>query len=260
MNWKELKPRLDYKFRLYTFKAVNAIWKAGAVFFDRLPGSASRYAKGARLLPVQLGDTPPWQFHSERCIRVLKRWEHRAALQKGDSISIIDDQEEIPNYIICGASTLDISSVPDGGDKWAYLYLNSSEFIWKNFVWSFTVRRESQFRELQFGFRYKDFYNRYRFRHENQTMCFDIVRNGRFSNNLITRPFAMECGRDYCFEITAVGKAIRLCVDGKEIIRAIDPSGSFSEGSIAMIFWEDDGKTPISVAISNNGAWNLRSA
>src|SRR5690606_29253423 len=89
----------------------------------------------------------------------------------------------------------------------------------------------------------------YRFRHEDQTMFFDVVTNGKFCNGCAQQPFFMELGRDYHVEIKAMGRHFVIYIYGIQVISAVDPNNTFPEGSIAVILWEDDGETPISTCI-----------
>lgn len=209
------------------------------------------YSEIACLFPIDCPQELPWLFYSERHLRVVDRWVHRRMLQEGRSLSLVDEEIRLPDDVSVGKDYVHALTVVDGGDRWVYFYLDPVSFVWRNFVWRFTVTRGSNFRELQFGFRYRDFYNRYRFRHENDAFHFDIVRNGKFYNEIEKRLFVMEIGREYDFCIRVTGRRFSLFVDGVELVVAVDPEGLFPEGSVAVILWEDDGITPIDTRVSH---------
>lgn len=193
-----------------------------------------------------------WNFHSEQWTKVHNRGEDRRMLKIGRSLTKVDNEEATRNDVnLDEKGNLSVNTKVDGTDRWRYFYLNPGEHIWRNFEWSFKVKRKSSFRELQFGFRYRDFYNRYRYRHENNRMYFDKVLDGQFQNNISSREFKMELDREYEFKIFCFKNYFSLSIDGERFLDCYDPEKSFKEGSIAIILWEDDGKTPINLSISD---------
>lgn len=213
-----------------------------------------RYETATRLFPFADGrDQGGWVFHSERWIRVVHRWEHRRALQERRCLSVVDNPESPARSVaVARDGTIEADVSADSIDKWVYLYLRPEENIWRNFSWKFNVRRDTDFRELQFGFRYQDFYNRYRVRHEDDFVYIDKVINGRFDNALASCPLQMSLGRDYAFEIRATDAYLTLAVNDVVCLEAYDHDNSFPQGSIAVILWENDGKTPIRVCIKDH--------
>lgn len=191
-----------------------------------------------------------WIYHSENWTKVQSRWEDRKQLNNGRSITKIDN-DEVPGdgVEMDDSGNLNVNHLATGEDKWVYFYLKPDEHIWRNFEWSFYVKRMSNFRELQFGFRYRDFYNRYRFRHENGRLFFDKVLNGQFQNNIRNKKFVMELNKEYEFKIISFDYYFALLIDGHTYLEAFDFEKSFKEGSIALILWEDNGKIPIHATI-----------
>lgn len=218
-----------------------------------------RFACSTQLLPAPgAHPTVNWIYHSENWTRIPLRHEQRRLLRAGGSLTLLDNFETPDASVRIHKNGSISASLPPGPDRWLYLYLRPEEHLWRDFSWKFTARRDSPFRELQFGFRYRDFYNRYRFRHENGFVWFDKVLNGRFRNGLFGARFDMQLGRDYKFEIQTTGFFSSLFIDGSCILRAFDPAGSFPQGSIAVILWEDDGATPISASVSDHSVQALQ--
>jgi len=211
----------------------------------------SSICQSRQLLPVgAFASTHAWQCYDERWSRVKYRWEHRAKLQQGKSLSYVSESpSEVTGLsILSDMMRVDVSA--NGQDRWVYCYLAPESFMWRDFRWRFKVCRLSGFRELQFGFRYRDFYNRYRFRHEEDSFHFDVVQNGMFFNSLVSRPFVMDLQRSYTIDIEARGWVLRLWVDRKLVLQYFDGQRRFREGSIAIILWEDNGCTPIQADLS----------
>ena len=136
-------------------------------------------------------------------------------------------------------------------DRWVYTYLDPQYFSLGDFEWQFKAIKLSEFQELQFGFRYVNFYNRYRIRQERGRIYNDVVRNGAFYNNLASKPFAMELGRPYSFVLKMVGKNFWLYIDGELIFNEYDFLNWFPRGSVAFILWESRDSPEISASFSD---------
>lgn len=204
------------------------------------------------------GDEGPgggWIFHDETWVRVIHRFEHRRLLREGRALVVRDSRQPLSPEVICGADgSIRADVAPNTQQEWVWLHLDPGQNSWRNFRWEFTVRRDTDFRELQFGFRYVDFYNRYRFRYEDGRLHFDIVVNGMFWNSLSSVPFRMEPGREYRWRIEALDHRFTLAIDGQTLLDEIDRKRLFPRGSIAVIFWEDDAATPIRASINDHRA------
>lgn len=219
----------------------------------RIPKETSR-----ELYPVAGFAGVSWKSYDEQSDCVKHRWAHRAAIAEGASLSVPGPDRASSINVKCSVDNIAASAPANGADRWIYLYLNPTEFIWRDFVWRFTACRRSLFRELQFGFRYKDFYNRYRFRHEDGHFFFDKVINGKFLNGLARTPFNMDLGRDYQIEIHCNDYEFVLVVDNCKVLSYLDCKRCFAEGSIAIIFWENNGRTDIDCEVSDIRVLELR--
>lgn len=181
-----------------------------------------------------------WIFHDEDWIRVINRKQHREKVRQDLPLDVIDNWQEVTEEVnLIDNGEIEVNGETKTNDEWVYLYLDSNDYNWRNFSWQFSVCRESFFRELQFGFRYKDFYNRYRFRFENNRIFFDEVRKGTFYNNIASVKFPMELGVWYDVRIDIFGNNFKLYVDGNLKMNEYDFKNYFEEGSIALILWED---------------------
>ena len=206
-----------------------------------------------RVLWPRQSDHPAarWVYRNEDWGRVVDRWEHRRALQQGEAL-LVEDLEQRPAVGVRVVPDSIRAAVEAGGrERWVYLYIDPQQNLWRDFRWSFRARRGSEFRELQFGFRYVDFYNRYRFRHQDDCLYFDIVCNGAFYNSIQRIPFVMNLGQDYFFEIEARGNRFTLTVDGVLSIDERDSLNLFPRGSAAVILFQDDGRSPIAASIED---------
>ncbi len=196
-------------------------------------------------------DLSAWVFHDENWIRVQHRREHRSLLATGQPVSVVDNwQEPTAELMTPGTGNLDIDARASS-DKWIYLYLDPRKHVWDDYSWGFSVCRQTHFRELQFGFRYRDFYNRYRYRFEADHIFFDKVVNGRFYNALSAVPFHMELGVSYSVRIDACKNHFKCRIDDMLMSKDYDWDNTFPHGSIALILWEDNGQTDIRASIGS---------
>jgi len=128
-------------------------------------------------------------------------------------------------------------------DEWDYIYLDPHKYQWKNYSWQFSAIRHTKFREFAFNFRNLDFNNRYRYRFEDDKIFFDKIVKGNWTNNIASIPFNMELGKPYRIRIDSYGSVNRCWVDGRLMLENVD--SDIPSGSIAIILWEDNGKTDI---------------
>ncbi len=192
-----------------------------------------------------------WIFHDEDWIRVRGRSQHRRLVVRGLPLNVIDNLQEptkeaefLPDGRIC------FNGRTETDDEWIILYLDPQKYDWGNFSWNFSVRRDTRFRELQFAFRYRDFYNRYRFRFEDDYIYFDKHLRGIFYSGFNAVPFRMDLGVSYNVRIDVYGNNFRCYVNDALMMDEFDFDNELPRGSIAIIFWEKDGVTDIKGSIT----------
>lgn len=208
-------------------------------------------ADGVVLYPLQT-EGSGWIFHDEKWVRVIHRWEHRRVLQQGRSLTVFDNTQASGKELRWeNPETLSVDVPASRADRWIYLYLNPTEHLWRDFRWEFVVSLDSDFQELQFGFRYIDFYNRYRIRYEGGYFCYDVVLNGAFYNNFGRRYFPMELAREYHITLYVRGRRFVLMVGDKVILDEFDFANHFPRGSVAIILWEIKHTPPIRAKLRN---------
>lgn len=211
-------------------------------WLHRIPGNRLQAA-----LPLldSLGGSAPWVFHDESWVHIVRRWEFRRALARGEAVTATEPTQPLPEEVRIWPDGLIAIDGTAGPDKWYYLNLDPRACPWTDYSWKLQVRCLSEFKELQLAFRYQDFYNRYRYRFQDGKLAFDMVVNGQFRADLsvCTRP--LELGRAYDVEIRALGNRFECWVDGQLMSRDYDPENRFPTGPIAVILWEDDGATAI---------------
>lgn len=191
-----------------------------------------------------------WIFHDENWIRVIHRREHRRIIARGRVLSVVDNfQEPTGEVSFEEGGTIYFNGRTATNDEWIYLELDSSKYAWDNYSWRFRIRRDTDFREFQLGFRYQDFYNRYRYRFENGHIYFDKVIKGKFLNAFGATPFGMKPGVWYDVRIDIFENHFRCYVDGILMLDGYDFQNSFPKGSIAVILWECNGVTDIVAAV-----------
>lgn len=217
------------------------------------------WQRGHLLMGHALEASPPWQFHDERWSHIVHRWALRSGLAKGEPIDLADHPQPLSDDVAIGPQgDISIRALAETSDEWVYLYVDPKANRWENYVWSLTVQCQTRFKELQLGFRYVDFYNRYRYRFQAGRLSFDMVLNGEFVTNLSSCRLELVPGRAYEIEIRVLGQLFQCWVDGRLRSQDYDRSNRLPCGPIALILWEDDGCTDIVAQISTNTVQSLR--
>jgi len=191
-------------------------------------------------------DQKQWILHDERWERIVHRFEDRKMMLKNLPVNRNDDSQELTDELeFLNDGTINFFGKTESKEEWLYLHLDPWRYPWDNYRMAFQFKRETNFRELQFGFRYQDFYNRYRYRFENNHIFFDKVINGRFYNALSATPFPMQLGRFYKVTIDVFENRFKCFVDDTLMSIDYDFYNDFPKGSIAIILWENDSSTNI---------------
>lgn len=198
---------------------------------------------------VSLDSWNNWMFHDQTWPRVVSRFRDRILVRQGAAVEADDSAQEAGSRLRIGPANSVTFDAPVCPQNWLYLNLDPSDHPWVDYRWCFTVRRLTDFRELQFAFRYRDFYNRYRYRFEDGCLHFDIVHRGTFYNSLSRVECQLDVDQWYRVEIEVVGNVFSCRVGGRLVSRDCDPTARFRSGPIAVILWEDDGITPIGAQI-----------
>lgn len=191
-----------------------------------------------------------WIFHDENWVRVRHRVEHRRLVAAGLSLEVTDNLQEPTKEVEFGEDgTIRFNGKTETNDEWICLYLEPEKHLWDNFSWKFTIQRNTYFREFQFAFRYQDFYNRYRFRFENDYIYFDKHIKGVFYSGFSSVPFHMDLGVSYDVRIDTYRNNFRCYINGMLMMNEFDFDNTLSVGSIAIILWENDGISDMSAAV-----------
>lgn len=210
------------------------------------------YKTGATLFDDSIITPDPWIFHDEKWERVIHRWEHRRQVQKGHIVTAEDTPQKKGNaFELCKINAFHIYRKALSEDRWVYLNLDPAKFNWSNYRWKFRMRLKSRFLELQFGIRYHDFYNRYRFRFWEDRLFFDEVYKGHFFNSLESVDSLLELNRWYDVHIDAYEKSFMMYVDDAMLLKATDMYNRFKTGSIALILWERNRSNEIAFDIED---------
>jgi hypothetical protein len=253
---RKLFNRLDYIRRRWTHRAKMK-YLIGEYRFKKLirtRNSPTEEYKAGKLLFEADGTLGPhqWIFHDEDWIRVRGRRQHRRLVAKGLPLNVIDNlQEPTREAEFLPDGTMRFDGRTETDDEWIILYLDPQKYDWENFSWNFRVRRDTRFRELQFAFRYRDFYNRYRYRFEDDYIYFDKHIKGVFYSGFNTVPFRMDLGVSYNVRIDVYGNNFRCYVNDVLMMDEFDFDNELPRGSIAIILWEHDGITDIKGSISS---------
>jgi hypothetical protein len=140
-------------------------------------------------------------------------------------------------------------------DDWDYISIDPNKQKWVNYTWEFDIKRMTEFREFAFNFRNLDFDNRYRYRFEDNKIFFDKKVRGQWINNIASINYPLALNKSYHVKIDVVDSIMRCYVDGDLKLENVDTD--IPTGTIAIILWEDDGKTQIEAEVSNNIVYAL---
>ena len=249
LNWWRVISQRSLAMGCYNIKRLLATRKMHSDSYDvsDLLFDSSRYS-----------GPDEWIFHDENWIRVRYRWEHRRMVAAGVQPEVTDNrQEPTSEGEFSQDGTIRFLGKTKTDDDWLYLYLDPEKYAWDDYCWKLRDRRETRFREFQLGFRYQDFYNRYRYRFEKDHVYFDKVVKGRFHNEFGSAPFRMELGVWYDVEIHAYKNRFKCYINGSVVLDDFDFDENFRSGSIAIILWEKNGVTDIRAAVGPIGVYRL---
>lgn len=189
-----------------------------------------------------------WIFHDENWIRIKRFYEYQPLVNAGFQPKVVDNHQKPTNEVsFLKDGTIVFNEKTTNDYEWLYLFLDPEKYQWDNFSWKFSIRRDTYFRELQFAFRYQDLYNRYRCRFENNHIYFDKIINCKFYNEIGSVLFPMDLGVWYDVRIDIHENYFGCYVDDMLKIENFDKD--LINGSIAIILWEDNGKTDIKAAV-----------
>ena len=146
--------------------------------------------------------------------------------------------------------TWDIPPAPT--ETWGYIYQEPKNFP-ANYAWGLRFRKDTDFREFAFNFRYQDFDNRLRYRFEAQRLFFDKKILGFWFNNIASVSFPLELGRWYELRIENFRTFSRISVDNLPLMENVE--ADLTGGSICIIVWEDNGRTPIKARVEQNNLY-----
>jgi hypothetical protein len=233
--------------RKLRFRAVQTGYAAlEPMMTRRFRRVSNTHTIGGRLLP---DDITRWTFHDQDWPRVVHRFHDRSMVRRQQEV-LADDTPQFAGSRLRFSGPGDIIFSADAcPDNWLYLHIDPATCPWRNYRWSFSVRCMTPFRELQFAFRYRDFYNRYRYRFERGYLHFDIVHQGDFYGSLSKVECPLEVGTWYPVEIDVVEDYFCCRVGTRLLSVDYDPTGQFRCGPVAVILWEDDGRTGIGAEI-----------
>lgn len=186
-----------------------------------------------------------WLFHDETWDYIVNRWDYRNRLMKGERLELRDvTQPMSPEVIIEKNGIVNIDCESSTNDEWIYLYLDYSKYNWLDYSCQFTIEFETSFKEFQVDFRHIDLFNRYRYRFQDAKLFFDIVHRGEFISSLSETDFDLKNNVSYDIEIKVMGDIFQIWIDG--CLMSTDFGGNkIRSGPVAIIFWEDNGKSNI---------------
>lgn len=166
------------------------------------------------------------------------------------------DTYQVPEELTVQDGIMAFSTAAKTNDEWDYIFLDPAHCRWSDFSWQLTIKRITSFREFALNFRYQDFDNRYRYRFEDDKLFFDKKVRGEWINNIASIPFTMDLGRWYQVRIEACTTVFRCYVDGQLALENVDCD--LADGSICVILWEDDGRTPMQAEVGPMTVCSLR--
>lgn len=163
---------------------------------------------------------------------------------------MLDDIYQSKKNISFNGSTIHFKHSEVTNDDWDYISIDPNKHNWVNYDWEFDIKRMTEFREFAFNFRNLDFDNRYRYRFEDNKIFFDKKVRGQWINNIASIDYPLTLNKSYHVKIEVIDSIMRCYVDGDLMLENVDTD--IASGTIAIILWEDDSKTPIEAEVSKN--------
>jgi len=171
-------------------------------------------------------------------------------LDKDGSQWLLDDIYQQKENVNFNNSQIHFKNLKVTNDDWNYISIDPKKNNWTNYSWEFDIKRMTRFREFAFNFRNVDFDNRYRYRFEDDKLFFDKKIKGQWINNISSVNYPIALDKSYHVTIKVIDSIMRCYVDNVLILENVDTD--IPAGTIAIILWEDDGKTNIEAEVSNN--------
>ncbi|MFA0031230.1 MULTISPECIES: hypothetical protein [unclassified Vibrio] len=190
-----------------------------------------------------------WKYHDETWTHVENRWSNRNKIISGDYVDVTDEPQEMSTEITFSNNDIIIEGGKPSSDKWIYLYVTEDEFKLTNYSLTTKLTFKSFFKEFQVDFRYKDLYNRFRYRIQDGFLYFDIVYLGVFYASLSKVKLDLELGVEYSLEVVVKDDVYECYIDNK-LLSTDHGCGFINKGGIAIILWEDDGKTTMNMCLN----------
>lgn len=213
---------------------------------------------GVLMSTEDLSNPRTWVIRDENWSEIADRREYAGVRMKYPT-TYADSQHKMNTDVSFSKnSILRISARAETLDEWVYMFLDPGKYQWINYSWRFRVKRNTNFRELQFAFRYKNFRNRLRYRFEDSYIYFDKVVDFKFCNEFGKVPFQMLLGVWYDIRIDVFGNNYKCYVDNKLMMNDYDFSHLFENGPISIILWEDRGKPDIEAEIDKLIIYSLK--
>jgi hypothetical protein len=190
-------------------------------------------------------------FKDETWERVVNRWDDRRRVFWGRR-SISEDNACNNKKVLYRKNNMIIRS-KSISDDWIYIMESRKIF---DFKLEFNAVFYSDFKEIQFGFRHIDFYNRYRFRIENGFIHFDIVFRGKFFNSFVKEKFKPKLGLKYKFKLIVNKRSYCFFVNDKLLLAIKEKFPILKKGSYAIILWDPSKSSCIEADYLNINLFN----
>lgn len=143
-----------------------------------------------------------------------------------------------------------LRGVADNNDEWLVGVADLLGGIPNRYRVSLRFRKNTPFRELQFDFHYNGLGSRMRYRFEEGRVYYERIRKFVFEHEVNSVNCPIEVGRDYCLTIDVFERYSRLLLNDELLTENIDFVGVPGGGKFAIIAWETDSETPISLDVS----------
>lgn len=132
--------------------------------------------------------------------------------------------------------------------EWVYLTTYAHKF--GNVRISIEIVFNTVFKEFQIAFRHISFFERLRFRIvDGDKLVFEVVTNGFFSKPISIKPFPLQTGVRYSFDISCLDGVYSFSKNGEVLMSIKDNEYEGSKGNVGVIFWDDKEKSNINADI-----------
>ncbi len=192
-----------------------------------------------------------YEYKDEKWNYIHNLYQYRKSIGKSKPLKFDNNIcNECNKCKFVGDNVAVITSKPQK-ENWICFYYK--DFLPDSYTFSFEIKIESVFKEIQIAFKYANLGNRLRFIiRNNREVCFECVSDGEFYNKIHRRPISLVMGKYYKISVTVNKEIFSFTIDDMEIFRIISKKPDLKLGNkLSLILYNPDDDNGIFCLIKN---------